>query len=127
MNRSILLVEDDFYIRDVYVTGISKENGYAIDAAESGAIALQKLSEKKYDFILLDIMLPDMTGIDILKKLKTVGGLNTSTPLYMFTNAAKDELINEAFSLGADGFLVKVEHTPKDVKNEIEAFFTNAS
>jgi DNA-binding response OmpR family regulator len=127
MHRSILLVEDDFYIRDLYVTGITKVNGYTIDAAEDGKTATQKLSAIHYDFILLDVMLPDTTGIEILKTLRTTDGPNKTTPVYMFTNAAKDGVIKDAFSQGADGFLVKVEHTPKDVINEIEAYFTDTT
>ena len=68
--KTILLVEDDPFLIDIYTTKL-KESGFSADVATSGDEGLKKLREKKFDLLVLDIVLPKIDGWEILEKLKT--------------------------------------------------------
>jgi len=99
----ILVVEDELAM----LTGI-KDNlefeGYTVDTADDGAKALQKILENKYNLIILDVMLPSMSGFDICKKARME---NIDTPIIMLT--AKGEVIDKVLGLelGADDYITK--------------------
>lgn len=99
----ILVVEDELSM----LTGI-KDNlefeGYKVDTADDGAIGLQKVLNNKYNLIILDVMLPSMSGFDICKKARMQ---NIETPIIMLT--AKGEVIDKVLGLelGADDYMTK--------------------
>ncbi|HEY9116070.1 MAG TPA: response regulator transcription factor [Bacteroidales bacterium] len=99
----ILVVEDELAM----LMGI-KDNlefeGYTVDTADDGAKALQKILENKYNLIILDVMLPSMSGFDICKKARME---NIDTPIIMLT--AKGEVIDKVLGLelGADDYITK--------------------
>ncbi len=98
----VLIVEDEVKTVDFIKKGLS-EHGYIVDSATNGIDGLRKASEKEYDAVILDIMLPGMDGISILKSLRT----SAATPVIMLT--AKDAVASrlEAFEAGADDYLIK--------------------
>lgn len=116
----ILLVDDDAFLRDMYATKFS-ELGHEIDAAESGEIALAKLQEGIYDVLLLDVVMPGMTGIELLKRIKAekLGGDPTCI---MLTNQSEDMDKQTALTEGAVGYIVKAERIPSEVVEEVLAF-----
>lgn len=120
--KTLLIVEDDYYIRDIYQRTFVK-GGYAVDVAADGAEAVLKGDEKIYDLILLDIMLPKVTGIDVLKHLRMEGKPNAKTPIYLITNLGQEDIIKQAFSFGADGYLIKSQLRPNEILREVETFF----
>lgn len=129
MNKKILLIEDDAYVRDLYKTVLEKE-GYKIDIAEDGEEALEMVSPETgntYDLILLDIMLPKLTGIEVLKELKAEGSNTKSIPVYLLTNLGEEGVINEAYKIGANGYLLKAKYLPKQILEEINKFFVDKS
>lgn len=120
MNQKILLIEDEDYIRELYKRQLDLE-GFSTDACANGKDGLTALSQAHYDLILLDIMLPDINGLQILKQVK----LNATTkdiPVVLLTNLGQDVVIKEGFELGAEGYLIKASYTPAQIVQEVKNF-----
>jgi CheY-like chemotaxis protein len=122
MGKKILLVEDDAFVRDLYHTVLSKA-GYELEIANDGEEAVGMTSYKLYDLILLDIMLPKLTGMEVLKALRAEGSRAKSTPVYLLTNLGEENIIQEAYKLGANGYLLKAKYLPKQLVEEVDKFF----
>lgn len=120
--KKILIVEDDYFIRDIY-TRVFIAAGYSIDSAEDGAEGWTKAQTGGYDLILLDIMMPKMTGIDVLRKVRGPTSPIKTLPVLLITNLGQEEIIKEAFTIGADGYLIKSQMKPQDVVEEVKTFF----
>jgi two-component system chemotaxis response regulator CheY len=101
------LIVDDFSTMRRIVRGLLKEMGCSnADEAEDGAIALGMLQAQKYDFVVSDINMPNMTGFDLLKAVKTDPNLK-HIPVLMVTAEARKEDIVRAAQDGAAGYIVK--------------------
>ena len=114
----LLLVEDEEYIRDLYKRQLDLA-GLITDAFGMGNEGLAAAEKNSYDLILLDIMLPDINGLQILQKIKQ-NPLSKSTPVVLLTNLGQDAVIKQGFELGADGYLVKAAYTPDQIVQEIK-------
>jgi len=117
--KKILLVEDDVYIADIYSTILTK-NGYSVVVAKDGEHALELLPKDKYDLILLDIMLPKLTGFDVLKIIKED---YNSTLVYLLTNLGEENITKEAYKLGANGYFLKAKYLPRQLLEKIDEIF----
>ena len=104
--KTILLVEDDQLIRDLYVR-VMQNAGYDVTPAEAGEIAYNLLEKNTYNLILLDIMLPKMSGVDILQKMKDNNNPNLKNKIIMLTNLDQDLTIANSIALGASGYVIK--------------------
>jgi len=101
------LVVDDFSTMRRIVRNLLKELGFTdIEEAEDGAAALARLKAEKFDFVVSDWNMPNMTGIELLKAIRTEGALK-HLPVLMVTAEAKKENIVEAAQAGASGYIVK--------------------
>lgn len=98
-----LIVEDDNDLREALVT-ILKEDGYYVDEAATGDEGLYLAKQDIYDLVLLDVMLPEMNGIEIIQALRSSGN---SVPILLLT--ARDSVEDKVIGLdaGADDYLVK--------------------
>ena len=102
-----------------YETKITKE-GINIIKATNGAEAMKKLEEGAFpDLILLDIIMPYMNGLEVLKKIKENDNLN-KIPVVLLTNLSQKEEIEEGFKLGAKDYLIKSHFTPSEVMEKIK-------
>ena len=110
---NILLVEDDPLMLNMYQKVFNYE-GFKIEIAKDGEEGLEKAKSQRPNLILLDIMMPRLDGLDLLKKLKADSNL-TNIPVVMLTNLSGVKYAKESLSLGAKEFLVKSEHDPKEV------------
>lgn len=119
--NTVLLVEDDLYIRELYETALTKA-GYHIETAVDGEDGLIKYRQKDYELLLLDIMMPKVTGIKVLKEVRESHTDNKNVPIFMLTNLGQESIIKESFALGADGYFMKSQLTPKELVVEISAF-----
>ncbi len=117
----ILLVEDDLFLREIYAEVLQRE-GFVVLAADDGEAGL-KLGQQNTDakIMLLDIMLPKMHGIDVLKKMKE-DPTTKNMPVIILTNLTEETVVQEALHLGAAGYLVKVRFTPPQVVQKIKEF-----
>ena len=101
------LIVDDFSTMRRIVRGLLKEMGcHNADEAEDGAVALNMLKAQKYDFVVSDINMPNMTGFDLLKAVKADDNLK-HLPMLMVTAEARKEDIVLAAQSGAAGYIVK--------------------
>ena len=122
--RKILIAEDDFFIRDIY-SEVFTLSGYEVHVAVDGADALEKLKNQSFEMVLLDIMMPKMTGIDVLRNLRTLPIPVKDTPVFIITNLGQQNIIEEAFKIGMDGYIIKSQVTPQQIVNEINTFFAS--
>ena len=123
--KRVLIVEDDFFVRDLYSRELSRE-GFEVSAAEDGAEGLLKAIEEKPDLILLDIMLPKMSGLDVLKTIKEKEEVK-DIPVVLLTNLGQDSVIRKGFSLGAVGYLIKAAYTPTQIIEEVKKFLRESA
>jgi two-component system chemotaxis response regulator CheY len=101
------LIVDDFSTMRRIVRGLLKEIGYVdADEAEDGAAALNKLRNGRFDFVVSDINMPNMTGFDLLAAIKKDDTLK-HLPVLMVTAEARKEDIVRAAQEGAAGYIVK--------------------
>lgn len=123
--KRILIAEDDFFIRDIY-SKIFANGGYEVDVAVDGTDALAKIKNSpQFDMILLDIMMPGMSGLDVLRSLRSLTPPIKDTPVFIITNLGQENVIEEAFKIGMDGYIIKSQVTPQQIVDEISTFFSN--
>lgn len=120
--RKILIAEDDFFIRDIY-SKVFSLSGYEVQVAIDGIDALEKIKSQQYDMVLLDIMMPRMTGIDVLKNVRSLEPPTKNVPIFIITNLGQQNVIEEAFKLGMDGYILKSQVTPQQIVDEINNYF----
>jgi DNA-binding response OmpR family regulator len=117
LKNNILIVEDENDIRSIYVE-VLKGAGYNMDEAGDGETGMSKIKNTNWDLLLLDIMLPGRDGLKMLKDLKENPTLKKG-PVIALTNLNSENIIQEAFSSGADGYLIKSEVTPDKIVEEV--------
>ena len=113
MITSILVVEDDRFIGEMYVRSLRHE-GYEVDWIVDGKDAIDAATNKSYDLILLDIMLPEKRGTEILHFLR--GGEKNLAPnskIIVMTNFDQDEESRAVMEHHVDAYLIKAEITPR--------------
>ncbi len=120
-SERILVIEDDQFLRELYEE-LLKDAGYIVDMAADGEEGLKKFHEGGYNLVLLDIMLPKIDGLEILRKSQDNKPKKENGPVVLLTNLGQDSIIKEGFSLGASGYLVKSAMNPDQVLNEIKVF-----
>ena len=104
--RRILIADDEPHIRRILQT-VLETAGFEVDLRHDGTDALQAIhGTEHYDLILLDIMMPGATGLEVLGKIRAMEG-RKSTPVVILTAKGQDADRQAAFSLGADDFLTK--------------------
>jgi len=111
--KVILVVDDDITLMEMYVERL-KMDGAIILQAKDGDEALHRVAEGKPDCILLDIMMPKVSGLEVLKKLKEDIEM-AKIPVIMLSALADDVKKKEARELGAADYFVKSEMLPADV------------
>lgn len=117
--KKILLVEDELFINDLYSRSI-KQAGFEVLSAIDGEEGLEK-AKLHPDLILLDIMLPKLNGLEVLARIKQDPDLK-SIPVILLTNLGQEDVVQKAFGLGAQGYLMKMRVLPTDIVKEIHKF-----
>ncbi|MEI6420449.1 MAG: response regulator [bacterium] len=115
--RKVMIVEDDKF----FISLISKklsDNGLPVIAANDGKSALELVVKENPDIIILDIMLPDMDGFEILKQIKQLPE-RINIPVVFLSNLGSREDIMKGKELGATNFLIKATVTMDEVLQEI--------
>jgi len=114
----ILIVDDDMTLRELYEERMKRE-GYVIVSASDGEEAIKKVQEEKPDLILLDIMMPKINGIDVMKMLREKEA-TADIPIILFTALVQEIGKVKEMMKPFDEYLVKSEIMPKDVIGKIE-------
>lgn len=116
MNRKLLLVDDDENIR--FVAELSLEGEWQISSASSGRQALELAVDYKPDVILLDMMMPGMTGAEVFAKLRQID-VTKGIPVIFMTAKVQKEEVAQYMALGATGVILK-PFDPMSLSEEIE-------
>lgn len=111
--KKLLIVEDDFFIRDLYEIN-AREAGFAVKTASDGQEAVTMVQAEIPDLILLDLMLPKMNGIDVVKTLKADARF-AKIPIIIITNLEDEVKHKEALDAGAVEYLLKIRNKPNEV------------
>lgn len=114
----ILLVEDDPMIAEIYVKKFESA-GFEIVNAVTGKEVLKYASEQSFDVILLDMVIPEISGMDVLKELKKSGTYDPDIKVIVFSNLSETETQREALENGADGFIGKADFSPSEIVEEV--------
>jgi len=122
----ILLVDDDQEVVELY-NEILVDAGYTVDKAANGQEALTACAVKKYDLILLDLMMPVMDGIETLKSLRADESKYGHPVIVALTNVTMAVNVREAFEYGADGYLVKLSVSNDMLVEKVEGYLKGYS
>lgn len=117
--KSILCIEDDRFIGEMYVRSL-RNAGYEVDWMVDGHDGLVAARNKDYDLIMLDIMLPEMRGTEILKALRGKEDLIPNTKIIVLTNFEQDDESRIAMEHDVDAYLIKAEITPRKLLEAVE-------
>jgi DNA-binding response OmpR family regulator len=120
--RSILVIDDEPYIGRIIQLKL-EETPYAVTVCQDGATALERLrTDEPVDLILLDIMMPQLNGFEVLSRLREIPH-RQETPVIMLTGKGQSTDREQAASLGARDFLTK-PFSPKKLLERIDEIFT---
>ncbi len=114
----VAIIEDDQAISQMYRIKFESE-GFTVDTAENGVLGLKLTEKMKPDIILLDLMMPEMTGGEMLKKLReTSWGKNIK--VIILTNMGEQEVPEDVKKLGVEAVILKADMTPRQVADAVK-------
>lgn len=113
MKKKILLIEDQAGFRKVY-TDVLENNGFEVIAAEDGEKGWSLAQSELPDLILLDLILPKMTGMDVLRRIR-IDQKTNDIPVLVLSVLGDKEVIAEALSKGANDYTIKGFYTPREI------------
>ena len=116
--KCILFIEDEPSLQKTFGE-ILKQEGYEVVSALDGETGLRLVKEKKPDLILLDLILPEMNGFDVLKKIKEDPEIK-EIPVIVLTNLEGVADVDKAIELGATTYLVKAQYNLEEVVGKIK-------
>lgn len=117
--QKILIVEDETPIAKALDVKLSN-SGFKTEVAMGGKKAIHAIHTKKYDLILLDLLMPTIDGFEVLKEMREDGD---QTPVFVFSNLNSEEGIRAAMRLGAKRYFVKSDTTLQEAVRQIKDFF----
>ena len=114
--KKVLVVEDEEILRSLLQKRLGEE-GYEVDVARDGIEGMEKIKEKRPDVILLDIIMPNMGGFEMMEEMKkeNISGI----PIIVVSNSGQPVEIDRAQKLGAKDWLVKTEFDPQEVIDKV--------
>jgi len=116
--KRILLVEDDPFLIEIY-TAKFKESGFSVEVVTSGDMVLAKMKETNPDVVLLDVVLPNMDGWEILRAIKKNPWFK-NIKVVILSNLGEKEDVEKGLKIGADKYLIKSHYTPSEIIEEVK-------
>lgn len=123
--RSILIIEDENFISELYARALKKA-GYSVVIMISGDDGLKAALSNEFDIILLDILVPGMSGMEVLEKIKN-SNKKIKSQIIITTNLEQDDETKEKLEKIADGYLIKADMTPNELVEIIKSIDINKS
>lgn len=121
---NLLIVEDDLSLQNLYKK-IFTQAGYQVQVASHGQEALDRLETQHFDLILLDVMLPRLSGLDVLKTLRQSSALNQKTSVILVSNLDEPDFHKTAQEMGILGYINKANLTPRQVLDRVRSYLNN--
>lgn len=115
---TVLIIEDEPVFRMIY-RGVLENAGFEVIEAENGKKGWDALKSKKPDLVLLDLILPEMDGYEVLAEARK-NETTKNIPIIVFSVMGSDENIQKAIDLGADYFKIKGANSPSDILDQID-------
>lgn len=120
VGRKVLCIEDEHFISELYARALTKA-GYDVTVEVDGHKGLAMAQTDEYDIILLDLMVPSMTGMEILRSLKNPAQTKKlHGKVIITTNLEQREENRTDIEKNADGYLIKAEITPSELVNYLD-------
>ena len=114
VDKIVMIIEDDRYLVELIADEFTRAGWNNVTKCPTPAIGLRQMKEKKPDLILLDMLLPGMNGMELLK-LKNADPQLASIPVMVISNLGNKEEVDEATNLGVKDYIVKANFSPKDI------------
>ncbi|OGH69835.1 MAG: hypothetical protein A2754_02225 [Candidatus Magasanikbacteria bacterium RIFCSPHIGHO2_01_FULL_47_8] len=121
--KLILLIEDDPFLSEIYSTKF-KDAGFETELARDSVFGISKAKEKRPALILLDIVMPDMDGFELLKSIKKDAQIK-DIPVVILSNLGEEENVKKGLSLGAEAYYIKAHYTPTEVVAKVRELLEN--
>jgi CheY-like chemotaxis protein len=116
----ILIVEDDPLINKMYSEKLTRD-GYEVEVASNGHEGLDKLNKGGFDLIILDIMMPVMSGTELITEIKKDQNLE-KLPIIVLSNLTEGPEIEKAKKMGISEYLIKSDLDPEDVSKAVKKY-----
>lgn len=117
-DKKILIIDDDSFIRKIYKERLTAD-GFLVDEAEDGSEGLEKIKKGNYDLVLLDMVLPDMSGPEILKKIRSQKKF-INLQIIILSALGQEADIKKAMDAGANKYIIKDKTTPQELTAILE-------
>lgn len=117
---NILVVDDEPDARELFYEFISENKNYIVQLGSDGNDALAKAAATKFDLILLDIVMPNKDGVEVLNELVKKPDVFGTPRIIMLTNIGGDIAVEEALKLGAHGYKLKLDTEPDELMQVIK-------
>ena len=114
----ILFIEDDLPTVEVYKTAL-EHAGFKVEIALSGNDGIKKIKAKKPDLVLLDFLLPDINGLEVLKEIRAQKNTK-DIPIFILTNYTDEKLGQKGLFLKNEKYLLKTKHTPRELVEKVK-------
>ena len=121
IKKTIILAEDESALRDLYKSLLEQE-GFEVVAVNNGEAAYEVLVARKFNLLLLDILMPKLSGLELLERLQKEGRLSSADAIVMLTNLSDDTKIAEALKYGIRGYMVKSNYDPQTFVTEVRHY-----
>jgi CheY-like chemotaxis protein len=118
-SKKVLLAEDDRFLRRACETALSRR-GMTVIAAEDGEQALALIRSERPDLVLLDLLMPKMTGIEVLRALRADEQIR-DIPVLILSNSSRELEMRDAEALGVVGYLIKADFSLQELADKIIA------
>jgi two-component system phosphate regulon response regulator PhoB len=118
MAYRILIIEDDDFLRSLAVTKLEKE-GFAMETASTGDEGLKKVMAQAPDLLVLDLMLPNVSGFDVLAQIRA-NEATKKLKVIVFSNLGEESDIKKCLDLGVSEYLVKANFTLDELAEKIK-------
>ncbi len=121
----ILLVDDDTFLRDMYATKFI-ECGHEVVSALHATDALRVIEQSNnFDLMLVDMIMPGMTGVELMQELRKLYGEGMSMKCIVLSNQGQEQDISEANEAGAIGYIIKAQSVPSEVVKKVEEIMSS--
>ena len=116
--KKVLIVEDDPMLSEIY-TKKFEISGFEVSLAKTGLEAVESAKKIKPDLILLDLVLPEIDGFEVLKRIRQEDSLK-EVKIIISSNLSQEDERQKAEDLGANGFITKASFTPQEMVNKVQ-------